>query len=78
MRKITALFFLFLTFAVFLFQDVNLLLAGDTASISCGDYNIITRKVGDDEQLFRINAKTGETWRYEKPDIGWVKVREQS
>jgi hypothetical protein len=77
MKKITVLFFLFLTFEIFLSQDANRLFAGDAASISCGDYNIITRKVGDDEQLFRINTKTGETWRYEKPDIGWVKVREQ-
>jgi hypothetical protein len=78
MRKSAVLVFLFLAVTVFLFQDRTPVLAGDSANISCGDYTIITRRKGDEEQLFRINTKTGETWRFEGPDIGWVKMREQS
>jgi len=77
MKKIIALFSLFLAVTVFLFQDAGRLLAGEIASIACGDYNIITRKKGDEELLFRINTKTGETWTIRDPDIGWVKMREQ-
>ena len=78
MRKIVALVLLFLTATIVLFQDREPVLAGETAHISCDDDNIITRKKGDEEQLFRINTKTDDTWRFEGPDMGWVKMREPS
>jgi hypothetical protein len=78
MRKSVAWVLLLLTVTIFLFQNREPVLAGEIPNISCGDYNIITRKKGDEEQLFRINTKTGETWRFEGLDIGWVKMREQS
>ena len=77
MEKGATFFFLLLTASIFLFQDMGPALAGETTNISCGDYNIITRKKGDEEQLFRINNKTGETWLFKGPDIGWAKMREQ-
>jgi hypothetical protein len=55
--------------------------AGTSGSVSCGDYEFVTRKRNDDgherEVLYRINNKTGETWVLEERDIGWVKLREQ-
>jgi hypothetical protein len=55
--------------------------AGDSGQISCGDYELVTRKKSKDgqetEELYRINNKTGETWVFEGRITGWVKLRVQ-
>lgn len=76
-------------FLLFLFVMAALLPSGgktafaaSSGQISCGDYELVTRKRNDDgkerEVLYRINNKTGETWLLEERDIGWVKLREQA
>jgi len=75
----TLLFLFVLT--VFLFQGWKKALAENSGQISCGDYELVTRKWNGDgreaEILYRINNKTGETWILETRDTGWVKIREQ-
>ncbi len=55
--------------------------AASSGQVSCGDYELVTRKKMDGgkekEVLYRINNKTGQTWLLEDRDIGWVKLREQ-
>ena len=55
----------------------------ETLQINCGDYNLVTRKTGEygrgEEELFRINNKTGETWRLKRQvDPIWDKIKEKT
>lgn len=56
-------------------------LAENSGQISCGDYELVTRKTSaggaEVESLYRINNKTGDTWLFQGVDNGWVKLREQ-
>lgn len=81
MRK-TVLITLFL-FALTAFLPLGEIkaLTGKEEPVSCGDYEIVTRRQYDGkrnmEVFYRINNKTGETWRLEDNDIGWEKLKEQ-
>ena len=57
--------------------------AKEKGQISCGDYDLATRELGEygrgSEALYRINNKTGETWQLERPaDPVWVKIKEKT
>ncbi len=80
--KKTAFFLLSLfIFTGFLSLAEKKAVAESTGQIICGDYQLVTRTRNDDgkeeELLYRINTKTGETWMLHGQDIGWVKLREQ-
>ena len=74
----TLLLFVLMTF---LLPGGKKVFAGDSGQISCGDYELVTRKNSKDgeetEELYRINNKTGDTWVFEGRITGWVKLRVQ-
>lgn len=81
MKKTVPFFLFFFVMTAFLLPGEKAALAASSGQVSCGDYELVTRKRNDDgkerEVLYRINNKTGETWLLEERDIGWVKLREQ-
>lgn len=89
MKKMVSAFAVLFFFVItaFLPQGEKKVFAASTGQVSCGDYELLTRKVvkedkaskavSVEEELYRINNKTGETWKYKGFDTGWEKVREQ-
>ena len=81
MKKGASVVLVIFFLTVFLLPGGRKALADNSGQISCGDYELVTRKrvVGgvEEEALYRINNKTGYTWVFEGQDTGWVKLREQ-
>ncbi len=81
MKKAAAVTFFLFTLAVFLPWGTPKALAEKSGQVTCGDYELLTRKKRVDGQerevLYRVNNKTGETWLLEDRSLGWVKLREQ-
>lgn len=79
-KAILIVLFLF-TLTAFLPFEGKKAFADKAGSISCGDYELVTRKKNKDgqetEELYRLNNKTGETWVFEGRTTGWVKLRVQ-
>ena len=81
MKKTAAITFFLLVLTSFLPLGEIKALAEKVELASCGDYEIVTRRRfdnGQDREVFyRINNKTGETWRLEDNDVGWELLKEQ-
>jgi hypothetical protein len=81
MKKTAAIAFFLFASSVFLPWGTPKALAEKVELASCGDYEIVTRRRfdnGQDREVFyRINNKTGETWRLEDNDVGWELLKEQ-
>ncbi len=79
-KAVPVLVFLFVL-TVFLFPGGKKALAEGSGQISCGDYELVTRKWSQDgkavEAIYKLNNKTGDTWVLESRDVGWVKLRDQ-
>ena len=79
-KAVAGTFFLF-ALAVFLPWGTPKAFAGTSGQVTCGDYELLTRKKlvdgHEQEVLYRSNNKTGETWLLEDRTLGWVKLREQ-